>query len=296
MTDDPVKLAILTGVVGATTKELLSGAVDLTKMWLSDYFQRHHKKALETVDNRAWKFIALLSRRVDRLESTNAYRDETIERLEHALDSPEFSVSLQSAVISSSLTDDEVKHELLARAVADRLVAREESLVALTVAIAIQTIPHLSPNHLRLLGLAALVEGIRPSNAAIPTDESARSTYLREWWTREVGYHHPPPIVLPQDYRHLAAMRCVAREPSTRVDHLSFLLAETGMRPIDWGAKDFLSNTVEGAALANLWETGLRDHRLLSIGTVLGIYAHDLRTGSDTDMSFWGSSPWGVKQ
>jgi hypothetical protein len=296
MTDDLVKLAIISGVAGTTAKELVSGTVDLAKMWLADHFNSHHKKAIETADNRAWKFVALLSRRVDRLERMNSNRDETIQRLEHALDSPEFSISLQSAVIASSLTDDKDKHELLARAVSDKLIAPEESLLALSIAIAIQTIAHLSPKHLRFLGLAALIEGIRPSNESIPIDESVRDIYLRQWWLQVVGYHHPPPIMLPQDYRHLAAMSCLTREPHTRPDHLSHLLAETGIRPMDWGVQDFLANTVEGAALANLWEVGMRDYRLLSIGTVLGIYVHDLCVGMDTDLSLWASSPWGVEQ
>jgi hypothetical protein len=296
MTDDPVTLAIISGMAGATAKELVSGTVDLAKRWLADHYRSHREKAITTADNRAWKFVARLSRRVDRLEQASKNAGETIERLHHALDSPEYSASLQLAVISSSLTDDDEKHELLARAVADRLIAADESLLALTIAIAIQTIPHLSPKHLRFLGIAALVEGIRPSNKSIPTSESERNAYLREWWLDALKPHHPPPIMLPQDYRHLAAMRCLVWEPHTTPDHLIRLLSETGIRPMDWGAKDFLASTVEGAALANLWEVGMRGHRLLSVGTVLGIYAHDLRAGTETDLSLWGSSPWGVAQ
>jgi hypothetical protein len=144
------------------------------------YLNRGQSKGRTRADEkfrlRTEAHIHTLADQVAKLTSRFDDLDAARERINASLDEPDVWVLLEVASTAAGFTSDELKHSALARAVAERLVADTDSTEALASAHAVEIISKLTPHHLQLLGLVALVYQVRPAAVMVgwgkPVDSS----------------------------------------------------------------------------------------------------------------------------
>jgi hypothetical protein len=160
---DPVSLVILGGAAGKITDRLMD-------VLLPDFAGGKAKREAAT---NALNLCAKISERLDRVENEFADRGQAHKMIEDELGNPDFSYVVRPALLAAARTDGEVRHEILSRAVIERLLGAPDSIRAVASGLAIDALGRLSSLHLELLGLAALIYYIGPTLRApheIPGD------------------------------------------------------------------------------------------------------------------------------
>lgn len=146
---------ILTGALVQFGVERAGGAA-------FDAAKERRAKAVVRRDQWIERYMGKLLRRSAELERKVAALQDKQDTISEALEDPDFWTIFEKAAGSAGRTSDEAKHELLSRIVVERLASAPETTIALAAAQAVDIVPHLSPGHLNLLGVSALVHEIRP--------------------------------------------------------------------------------------------------------------------------------------
>jgi hypothetical protein len=191
-----------------------------------------------------------------------------------------------------------VKHEVLARAVAERFVAPPDSLSALASNFAVEAIPRLSSHHLRLLALAAVVYVVRPPGLPLAPerhainftpDEETRVDAYGSWLKEAVRVVRPIATPSDADYAHLAAAACITFERGLDRYLLEVLYPCRG-RTLSMAAKAHFEPEVISvtSSLADLWDAGLKQVTLTPPGILIGVSAYDQLSGNNSDVD-WNS-------
>jgi hypothetical protein len=123
---DPISTIIIAGAAGGGASKLVEKAWESGEKWLATFFKDHHARAVEKAKDNSKDFLNKLTEKVAQLEERQQVDRAMIDR---ALEEPSFGVILQKALIGSSQTESEEKHELLAKLVTMKLVAPQESWV-----------------------------------------------------------------------------------------------------------------------------------------------------------------------
>ncbi|MBA7653519.1 hypothetical protein ES703_61369 [subsurface metagenome] len=287
---EPFTIAAIAGAAGGVTGKLIEKSWDVGVKWLDTYFKDHHPKAREAAQHNTLDFLSELASRVRGIEETVKNIPDAKKQIEDALSDPDFSALLHDAMIASARTESPEKHKLLARIVSERLLARQESLVALAGNLACDAVPHLSPKHLYCLGIMNLVYHIRP----YPFPPKIPPKIFNDWWTNWLSNMLSPMMTIgkmtPIDYAHLVSVSCIT------YDYLGSRNLKGVLSPpessegseFEWDADKFFADTKIGKELSELWKAGMEHAVPTSAGQLIGIYVRDLLTGTTTNIR-WDS-------
>lgn len=285
---EPVTVALIAGAVGGAAGKLIERTWDSGQKWLASYFKDHQPKARESAEHNAVDFLNELANRVHTLEQSVRDTPTAKKQIEDALSDPDFSALLHDAMISSARTESTEKHKLLARVVSERLLAAQESLVALAGNLACDAIPHLSSKHLRCLGIMTLVYGTRP--ASLPPNIPPE--ILHDWWTKwlsaRLSRMMPVGTMTNVDYAHLVSVSCITYDYLGSRDLEKVLSPVIGAESSEfkWDADKFFTDTRIGKELLELWKAGMERAVPTSVGRLIGIYVQDLLVGTKTDIKW----------
>lgn len=281
---DPFIGSAIAGAVGGAAGKLIEKTWNSGQRWLATYFRDHQPKAQEAAEKNALDFLSELANRVHAIEETIKNVPDAKKQIEDALADPDFSALLKDAMIASGRTASSEKHKLLARVVSEKLLAGQESLVALAGNLACDAIPHLSSKHLRYLGILSLVYGIRPD----PFPPNILPETFHDWWTiwlsDMLSTLMPIEKMTEIDYAHLVSVSCITYEFLSIVD-LKEILSPKSLT-FKWDANKFLTDTPSGKELSELWKAGMGHAVPTSVGKLIGVYVLDLLAGSKTGIKW----------
>ena len=282
MAMDPVTLALISGVAGAATQEMVKKSWNSGKKWLEEFFRNHQPQAQEKAKENTLDFLVELGNRLQELENRVDKDSDIKARIENALSDPDFSAVLYNAMISSARTSSKEKHKLLAHIVSDRLQADQESLGAIISGMAVDAIPHLSKKQLQLLGvMGVVIWNMEPSiHPKVPKEEYP--DVWTEYLSKDLSLLIPDEEINSIDYFHLLSVSCIGR--STEQFNLKDHISPPKEWSIQWDADKFLNETDIGKKLNKLWVNGLDKVYLTSLGGVIGTYVHDEIMGKKTNI------------
>lgn len=149
---DPLSMVAIGAAIGGATGKFVEKAWDSGEKWITTYFSDHRPKAIAQAQENSLEFVQELARRVRLLEEKGSVSREQIEA---AQEQPDFSIALQTAMLTAAQTSDHQKHQLLARVLSERLDSKADSLRALASKIALDSIGYTTPSQLRLLAFVA---------------------------------------------------------------------------------------------------------------------------------------------
>lgn len=240
---------LLVGALGGAGGKAVQLIWDSGQRWLVTYFQDHGERVVQRAQTNVLAFLSLLAARMEQLEHDNT-DDAFAARVAAALDDPDFSAVLRDAILGAARTDDHQKHVVLARLVAERLVADDDSTIAASVGVAVPVVPHLTSKQLRLL---AACFGALHASGNIP----------------EV-YAKLSPIDIPStlDTAHLEGLSCIRYHPEKQLSGSANMVIVMKL------AKEATPDVV------NLWNFWMQSVDLTSVGMVIGAATWDDLTGS----------------
>jgi len=292
---DPITLALLSGAVGG------AGGKAVESLWqaagrrrLARYLQDVSDEARAAGQANTVEFLSQLAVRLGRLEDRLKMKPE--EAVQQSLRDPDLLVTFNAALLSSARTSDAVKHDVLARAVAERFIAPPDSLSALASNFAVKAIPRLSSHHLQLLALAAVVYVVRPPGLPLAPeryainftpDEEALVDAYGSWLKEAVRIVRPIDMPSDADYAHLAAAACITFERGLK-RYLSEVLYPYRGRTLSMAARSHFEPDVISVAssLADLWEGGLKQITLTPPGILIGVAAYDQLSGNSSEVDW----------
>lgn len=194
--------------------------------------------------------------------------------IDRALEEPSFGALLQKALIGSAQTESEDKHELLAKLVAMKLAAQQESVLSIVTPLACEVITHLTLNQLKILGIQSVLMLIHPSFSE--SDIRTEGDFLNEcsnWLTIRLAPFMDVPI-RRVDLLHLESLSCV------KVMDLADVEYPLAGKLEFWKCRDFkftLDKLYElpiGATIKTWRDTqGLNQVSLTTTGQLLGLTA-----------------------
>ncbi len=268
---DPLSLVALGAAVGGAAGKFVEKAWDSGEKWITTYFADHRPKAIAQAQANSADFLNELATRVKSLEDRGSVSKAEIES---AQEHPDFSVALQKAMLTAAQTDDQQKHKLLARTLADRLGAKPEGMRAMASKIALDAIGYMTPGQLKLLGLIADLLYVNPTS---PLPAQA----YRQWFeSRFSPYTNLQFTNL--DLLHLESLSCLKYTPIISRD-LGAILKQKNS-----GAYEpAMIESPLGVHIKSLWEQGLQAVDLSSVGQLVGVYVSDLLTGGNTTFTGW---------
>lgn len=271
---DPLSLIAIGAAVGGGAGKFVEKAWDSGEKWIVSYFSGHQKKAREKAEENSTDFLKKLGERISELEKAKEVSEETITTSQ---EHPDFSVILQKAMLSAAQTDNENKHDLLARLVSERLKASPESMLAMASKMACEAISYTTPNHLQIIGLLTNVLYIQPVGTVTPEQN-------QQWlFARTTPFLTVKPEVI--DYTHLESLSCMKFESFITRD-----LKEILNRKFDgnFNYEAFIQSP-QGTRLMEIWEgKSLKSCQLTTVGQILGVMISDQVVGGKTNMSSWG--------
>jgi len=281
---EPLTIVAISAAVGGTAGKLIEKAWDSGEKWLTSYFRDHHPKAQEKAKQNSLDFLNDLAQRVNQLEADAKGNAKLKQKIDSAIEDPDFSALLKDAVIASSRTDNEDKHKILARIVSERLRFPTENLVSLTSTLACDAVKHLTPKQMRFLGITTFVYFIRPIPfpPAIPLQQFG--SWYENWLKSNLPFYLPMEPLGLIDFLHLESVSCIKYEPIVGRD-LKQLLSPPAETGYDWSFDGFIQN-YPGRGLHELWESAMQHTLVTTTGRLIGIYVHDEVTGTTTNINW----------
>jgi hypothetical protein len=162
---DPLSMIAIGAAIGGGAGKFVEKAWDSGEKWVVSYFANHQQKAREKAEENSTDFLKKLGERISDLEKSNQISEEV---LVTAQEHPDFSVVLQKAMLSSAQTENESKHDLLSRLVAERIQASPESMLSMASKMACDAISYTTPNQLLILGLLTNILYVLPNDQTNP--------------------------------------------------------------------------------------------------------------------------------
>jgi len=282
---DPSSLVPVTANSEADGKFVVQ-ARNQGEKWVAGYFKDHAPKAIEKAKQNSSGFLVQLSQRVKLLEEGGEQQRELIE---DSLNHPDFSILLQKAMISSAQTEDNQKHELIARLVADRLSKGPETLFALMSQAACEAISKMNTTQMKILGCLATVHFMRPEPLPpTPIEDKALENWWVKWFSEKlIVYQDLAPAKM--DYLHLESLSCIEWSEKATYDYGESVHTPANVNPYAF------TRTKLGGKIFQLWygnfrEAGLGSAFPTSTGTLIGIYVSDMLLGTTTALDEWERS------
>lgn len=262
---DPLSLLMLGAAVGGATGKFTEKAYDSLSVWVGSYFSNHQPKAQEKAQQNSLDFLVELSQRVQKLESDKIV---PIERIEKAQEDPDFSATLQKALLVSAQTDNKDKHKLLAQVLSERLCAESESLLTLVSKLAVEVISSITPNQLNILAFSAEMFYI------------TSSTKL-EWdqfnlWLIERYTPYKDMTISTLDLVHLESLSCLKNNHFMQRNIIEVLAKKN----LQNGFSPIIFDHEIGKKITELWTEQIESIDLTSVGQLLGLHVSNLKHSS----------------
>ena len=281
---EPLSLIVISAAVGGAAGKFVEKAWNVGEKWLAYYFKDHYPKAQEVAKRNSLEFLNELAQRVHKLEEETKDSRHIKQQIQSAFEDPDFSALLKDALIASSRTDSEDKQKILARIVAERLLAQSEGLVALTSTLACEAVKHLTPKQIRYLGVATFVYGVRPHTFPPPIPDEEIGEWYVKWLTQALSSLLPIEPLTDLDFTHLESVSCIQYQPFLGRD-MKQVLSPRGETKYDWPFDDFVGNNTVGKQLNELWG-GMQRITLTTTGQLIGIYVTDEINRTRTKISW----------
>jgi hypothetical protein len=308
---DPVSLVVFTAVA---TK-----VVDRVMDVVLPEFKSASKKAQQEAIANAMTMVDGLRARLAIVEEAVGSAAEERQRVNDTYEGADFSYTLRQALLTAARTDSELRHEVLSRAVVERLIAASDSTQAVASALAVEALARLSAQHLDLLGLAALLYYIAPnvhgpaelaetfphlsdqsrsaiSLARIDAAREAVSAYL-DWMRGVLEKHSVPPGISSLDFAHLVSASCASFDRTLHRDMRAILPGrdlhdrhEYELSSSYQQRLPLLLRTPGGQRLLSLWEDGLQHVTLTPAGLLIGTVVHEWKTTEAVQVN-WQMAP-----
>ncbi|HLL50803.1 MAG TPA: LPO_1073/Vpar_1526 family protein [Thermomicrobiales bacterium] len=292
---DPISMVLASAAAGGVAGKLAEKATDFVMDLVRGQDAAVQQKAAEN----AASFLGALSAQLSRLEQRGGAPTEG--NLDATLSDPDVAATVRTAIIGAARTENSTKHAVLARAVAERLVASAESNEALASVLAVDAIPKLSAAHLRFLGIAAVVYVVRPEpyrfgeregHIAMQTDQPRRDRF-GTWLTSVLERLHLGIVLGDLELVHLVSTGCITYERKLKRD-LHVTLAPSHAELADprafltaqYHVAEFLALDPTGRDLSDLWEFGLQHVTLTPAGRLIGAAVYE-SVGGDPDDVGW---------
>jgi len=157
ITVEPITLVLAGAAVGALASKTVDKAIDLGSKWLAKKYEGHEENVRLAAKKNVEAFLIKLANRVDVLEKSSGEQKVTLSKIENVFDDPDFALTLQDAIISSSRTSEEDIHELLSRILEERIKS-ESNLTKLVLNEAVKTVSKLTVNQLKIITLLHLLK------------------------------------------------------------------------------------------------------------------------------------------
>ncbi|MEA2339005.1 MAG: hypothetical protein QOE82_3012, partial [Thermoanaerobaculia bacterium] len=164
---DPLSIIAIGAAVGGAAGKLAEKAWDSSEVWLRERFGSHRQEAQQRARNNAAQFVQHLAIQVGVFEHDRRLSEDEIENEES---NPQFARLLEQTILNAAETNDESKHDLLARLVANRLVSQSETTLALASQLSSDAIARSTRRQLQLMALACFLNEVRPRDPLQPAD------------------------------------------------------------------------------------------------------------------------------
>lgn len=266
---DPLSFIALGAGIGGVASKFAEKAWETAERWLTSKFGEHSEISKEIAHKNAASFLNELAQRIQKLEESGHIKAENVLKEQQH---PQFSATLQNAIIRSAQTDNNDKHVMLAELIAHRLSSESESILSLASQMAVDAIALTTKRQLELLALCSFLEEIKPKTPI--------NNYC-EWldvFLDRLGVVEFYEI----DALHLVALSCITYDPTSEKS-LAFVLgfkfgifdedAFSDLKNIDW--------------LQVTWDIGLAGVKLTSVGSLVGSLAFNHITGIQAGMPKW---------
>lgn len=265
-------------VVTTAASIFLERVSDRTYNWILKKYDGHPKRAIETALRRADRFYEQFAICIEELKNIDGIE----EKKEKALADPSYTSIVQEAALGATLTDSTEAQKILAHLVTDRLTAEPDSLRTLSAHMACSAIPHLSPLHLRFLGLMAVIYVLdTPAHLVATREDTGHASYDAtikkglEWLSEELTPLLPIGDMTVYDYAHLASVSCIAYGHAHR-DLLDVMIWKFSTKG---GSRRCIEQTEIGKILYQYWNQDMvSEASLTPAGALIGTYAHDAVT------------------
>lgn len=273
-------------MAGAATTKFVEETWESGKKWLRDYFKDHKETVQKNAEQNALFFLNDLSKRIKVLEESIKDSEQSKIILEGKLNDPDFAAMLQKALIASSRSSSQYKHEILSRVVADRLGSNSQTL-DLASSMAVDSIQYLSDRHLNLLGVIIVIDHLRPEGKEI---KLSKPEDFPSWYTNWLIEHLSwIPVNLEfdyLDYMHLQSTSCLSyMEIGTRKLNKMLIPELENQKTNPWSFEEFAKTEV-GQKIEKLWETGMNKASLTTTGMLIGTYVVDNKLKTKTKIDW----------
>lgn len=274
---DPLSLIAAGAAVGGIASKVAEKAWDSGERWLREKFGSHAAEAQEQARENAAKFVHQLAVRVAVLEKQQTLEPEKVSATQRH---PQFSSLLQQTILNAARTNDDDKHDLLARLVAARLASSAETTVALASDLASNAIARSTRRQLELMALCCFLDEIRP-RYPIPT-----AALYHKWLGIQLRPFENFEFV-EMDARHLVAIACASYDPASNRGLSEILLFKAGTHLIEELHDDDFRHISIIDVLQINWDLGLAGVRLTSVGSIVGGLALSQIRGKDFGPPDW---------
>lgn len=283
---EPLTIAVITAGTTVLVTKFTEEAWGIGKKWIKNYFEDHLEQAQEKGEENALQFLNELARRVQLLENEAKEDQEVKQRIESALQDPDFSALLKDTMIASSRSTSEEKHKIFARIVSERLRAESEGLLALVSTLACDAVSHLTPNQLNFLAIASVVYHVRPITFPPEINPAEFNDWYIDWLTEGLSPLLPvEPPLHAVDYVHLEAVSCMTTT-SVIMRDLCATLSPPKESGYEWACDNFIDKNALGIQLKDLWKSKINHITLTSVGRLIGVYVRDEISGSTTTIDW----------
>ncbi len=275
---EPLSIVALSASVGGVAGKVIEKAWDSGEKWLGDKFKSHEEKALEKAKENGFQFMEKLAQRLHFLEQVVKDDQLRIGKIEHSLEDPDFSASFQKALMSSARTNDQEKHKLFSRILVERLEAKDESLLKVTIDMTIDVVNRLTANQLRILALATVIYCIRPTINYTSLEQ------YKTWMEKVLGCYTEVKMD-SMDILHLTALSCVDYQQFISRDIVNiFKPKHTEIQ--EWKDANFFNDNEVGKKILLNWKNKIEKIYPNSLGQTIGIFVHDELTETKTTITW----------
>lgn len=279
---DVIVTAAVSGAAGGFIESVASRGFQ----WIIDLVSAQSPEMQTIARKNLENFVIRLAERVERLEREIPTNKSEI--FKDSLNHPGSALLIKKAIVSSAITDNEDKHEILAELIAQRLAANADDMIALAGAAACPIVDCLSTRQIKILAVLTTVKDIRPSLKIKNIDNYLEATkYVMTWWQSNIT-----PLVndgvfdsaTSLDYEHLAAMGCI-RISIGSIDLLTVL--SNGIFESEYKLEEplLLLNQNWYTLLKKHW-SGLGHCTATSTGRIIGILHRDTKLKTNTKINW----------
>lgn len=265
-------IAALGGAAGGAAGKLVERGVDAGLDWIRGHFGRHGDEIQRRAEENTAAFLVDLSVRVRRIEES--HRGETgRQALDERLANPDFTNTLQNALVAAARSAEPERHALLAEAVATRLMLADDDIMAISENMIVEVLPRLSKQQLGFLGLHYGTTSLRdpwsPPESAGVDEFKDRVRALRAMFP-EAG------DLSNADYLHLASVGVALHGSGPIVFQLESLFRNHRWQQLSPMA--VLPTFGEGQWIVDIWDKGGQTVRPTFVGLMLGGHVFGLRS------------------